>query len=81
MAVSDNTMVEEHLGDKNIICVADMQHEIQTLGPAFDDVTKFLAPFVLKSELGRIEVNYLHLNKIPKGNQEEKINEIIKKML
>ena len=74
-------MVEDHLGSKNVICVADMQHEIQTMGPAFDDVVTFLAPFVLSSALSRIEVNYLHQNSLPKGDQGEKINDIIKSML
>lgn len=74
-------MVEDHLGSKNVICIADMQHEIQTMGPAFDDVVSFLAPFILTSGLSKIEVNYLHKNSIPKGNQGEKINEIIKGML
>ena len=42
-------MVEDHLGDKNIICIADMENEIVTLGPEFDAVMEFLTPF----ELGR----------------------------
>ena len=35
-------MVEDHLGASDVICIADMVKEIQTLGPAFNDVIKFL---------------------------------------
>ena len=79
--VSDNTVVEDHLGDKGLICVADMEHEIQTMGPAFDAVNSFLAPFVLDSPFTKSDIKWLHNNKIPAGDQGDKINEIIKGML
>ena len=49
-------MVEDHLGSKDVICIADMVKEIQTMGPAFDDVLQFLAPFVFTSSYSQIEV-------------------------
>lgn len=79
--VSDNTIVEDHLGEKGLICVADMEHEIQTMGPAFDAVTSFLTPFVLDSPFTKTDIKWLHNNKFPAGDQGEKINEIIKGML
>lgn len=74
-------MVEDHLGDKDVICIADMQNEISSLGPAFDDVCRFLAPFELKSALTTMEHRVLHLNKIPYGDQGDNVNSIIKSML
>ena len=74
-------MVEDHLGDKDIICIADMQNEILNIGPAFDDVCNFLAPFEFTSALTKIEHNYLHQNNIPYGNQGDHVNTIIKNML
>ena len=74
-------MVEDHLGDKDVICIADMQNEISNVGPAFDDVCKFLAPFELKSGLTEVEHRMLHMNNIPHGDQGDNVNSIIKSML
>lgn len=74
-------MVEDHLGDKDVICIADMQNEISNVGPAFDDVCKFLAPFELKSGLTDVEHRMLHMNSIPHGDQGDNVNSIIKSML
>lgn len=79
--ISDNAMVEDHLGASDVICIADMVKEIQTLGPAFNDVIQFLAPFMLTSHLSEMEVRVLHNNKAESGDQGEKINDIIRKML
>ena len=79
--LSDHRIVEDHLGEKGLICVADMEHEIQTMGPAFDAVTSFLTPFVLDSPFTKTDIKWLHNNKFPAGDQGEKINEIIKGML
>lgn len=47
--IESNKMIEEHLGDKNIICLEDIIHEIYTVGPNFKAVTLFLSPFVVNS--------------------------------
>ncbi|XP_030556050.1 60S ribosomal protein L7-2 [Drosophila novamexicana] len=48
-AIQSNTMVEEQLGDKGIICLEDIIHEIYTVGPNFDAVKEFLCSFMLSS--------------------------------
>ncbi|KAJ1649180.1 60S ribosomal protein L7 [Dispira simplex] len=46
--LDNNKIVEDRLGEHNIICVEDIVHEIATLGPAFKEVNRCLAPFALK---------------------------------
>ncbi|XP_017855434.1 60S ribosomal protein L7-4 [Drosophila busckii] len=48
-AIQSNTMVEEQLGDKGIICLEDIIHEIFTVGPNFAAVNQFLCSFSLSS--------------------------------
>ncbi|KAJ9062965.1 60S ribosomal protein L7-like 1 [Entomophthora muscae] len=43
--LSSNIMVEEHLGANGLICLEDLVHEIATVGPNFEVVSNFLAPF------------------------------------
>ena len=74
-------IVEEHLGDKNVICIADMVHEICEMGPAFNDVLSFLTPFQLQAPYLERDKVLLHMNKVPTGNQEEKINNLLEKMI
>lgn len=74
-------MVEDHLGDKNIICIADMENEIVTLGPEFDAVINFLTPFDLGRAFSKLEVGILHQNHIDAGDQGEEINKLIERIL
>lgn len=46
-AIQSNTMVEENLGDKGVICLEDIIHEIYTVGPNFAAVNKFLCSFTV----------------------------------
>ncbi|CAO3597582.1 unnamed protein product [Absidia cylindrospora] len=51
--VSDNTMVEEALGDAGVICVEDIIHEIMNGDDeTFDKVVSYLTPFELNKEVG-----------------------------
>ncbi|KAI7879847.1 ribosomal protein L30, ferredoxin-like fold domain-containing protein [Mucor mucedo] len=45
--LTDNALVEELLGEKGVICVEDIIHEIVSVGENFDVVSKFLSPFQL----------------------------------
>merc|ERR1712232_966299 len=47
--LSDNSVIEEALGSKNIICVEDLIHEIVTVGPNFKEANNFLWPFKLSN--------------------------------
>merc|ERR1712241_940673 len=50
--LADNSVVEEVLGKKDIICVEDLIHEIYTVGPNFKAAANFLWPFKLSSPNG-----------------------------
>lgn len=46
-AIQSNTMIEQQLGEKGIICLEDIIHEIFTVGPNFEEVNKFLTAFLV----------------------------------
>lgn len=46
-SISSNTQIEETFGKNGIICVEDIVHEIATVGPNFDKLTKAIYPFIL----------------------------------
>jgi len=51
--ITDNRMVEDALGDYDIICVDDLVEEIVHVGPAFDKCMKFLATFSVTPQKGK----------------------------
>jgi len=80
--LSDNSVVEEGLGKKDIICVEDLVHEIFTVGPAFKEANNFLWPFKLSSPVGGFRMKLLHFNEGgDAGLRGDKINGLIKAML
>lgn len=54
--IQSNTMIEEQLGDKGIICLEDIIHEIFTVGPNFNAVTDFLCQFLVCMTFGYLQV-------------------------
>ena len=62
IALNDNNIVEEKLGDEGIICIEDIVHEISTMGPSFKTVSFFLRPFQLHREVS----GFSALNKLRK---------------
>ncbi|KAL9926562.1 60S ribosomal protein L7 [Glossina fuscipes] len=48
-AIQSNTVIEDILGDKGIICLEDIIHEIYTVGTNFESVINFLCSFLLSS--------------------------------
>mmetsp|Transcript_41587 Transcript_41587/g.30574 ORF Transcript_41587/g.30574 Transcript_41587/m.30574 type:complete len:141 (+) Transcript_41587:310-732(+) len=80
--LTDNEIVEQTLGKKGLVCVEDVINEIATVGPNFKDVNNFLWPFKLNSPRKGIEKKrHPYLSKGAFGNREEKINNLIKKMI
>ncbi|KAI3463454.1 hypothetical protein Pfo_020117 [Paulownia fortunei] len=79
--LTDNNIVEQELGQHNIICIEDIVNEIANAGPHFKAVTNFLCPFVLNNP-----EKALHGKKRrfedggDSGNREDHINELISKM-
>lgn len=79
--LTDNLLIEEHLGKFGVICLEDLIHEVYAVGKHFRDVTCFLSPFPLsvprhaaRNKLGfRSEVG-------DTGNRGDGINQLIRKL-
>lgn len=79
--LSDNSIIENALGDKGIICVEDVIHEIVTAGEHFKAVTNFLWPFKLNNPTGGWKCKGNHFTEGGDyGNREAFINSLVQKM-
>nr|AQS22808.1 60S ribosomal protein l7 [Pseudodiaptomus poplesia] len=80
--ISSNDVIEDQLKKFNIICVEDLIHEIFTVGPNFKYASNFLWPFKLDTPSGgwRKKTNHF-VEGGDFGCREEKINELLKKMI
>lgn len=58
--LNDNLTIEQVLGDKNILCLSDLSHEIHTVGENFDSALKILCPFNLSAPVGHFEKKILN---------------------
>lgn len=80
--LSDNITIEKELGDKNIICVEDLVHEIYNVGDSFKAAAAFLWPFQLTDSKTTFERRVLKLKDGKDyGDKGEAINEYIKQVL
>ena len=81
--ISDNTVVSAALGSVGINCIEDVIHEIFTCGPNFKAVSNFLWPVKMTSPKGGYAGKMLnhHNEGGACGQQGDKINKLIKKML
>nr|ALS04074.1 60S ribosomal protein L7 [Acartia pacifica] len=80
--ISSNEIIEKALGKYNIICVEDLVREIFTVGPNFKYASNFLWPFKLNTPSGgwRKKTNHF-VEGGDFGNREDKINELLRKMV
>ncbi|KAL6541858.1 hypothetical protein OROGR_011344 [Orobanche gracilis] len=79
--LTDN-IIEQELGEYGIVCMEDMVHQIDNLGPNFDEVVDFMWPFELnKPSDGFKGSNNLYKDGGDSGNHEDSINELINKMI
>jgi len=79
--LSDNAIIEGALGDKGVICIEDVVHEIVTAGPHFKAVTNFLWPFKLNNPTGGWKKKTNHFTEGGDyGNREQYINNLVQKM-
>ena len=60
--LSDNLAVEEALGDKGILCLNDLSHEIFTVGPNYEAASKMLCTFKLSAPVGNYEKTVLDIH-------------------
>ncbi|XP_076456421.1 large ribosomal subunit protein uL30-like [Babylonia areolata] len=80
--LTDNAVVEKQLGDKDILCMEDLIHEIFTVGPSFKAASNFLWPFKLNTPNGGWRRKYNHFNDGGDfGFRDEKINELLRRMI
>jgi 60S ribosomal protein uL30 len=82
IAITSNKIIEKRLSKRGIICVEDLVHEIFTVGPNFKQANKFLWPFKLSPPTGGWVKTLNHYNEGgDSGNREDKINELIHRMV
>jgi len=81
--ISSNDVVKAGLGQLGFQCIEDVIHEIYTVGPQFKSASNFLWPIKLSSPRGGFVGKILnHHNEDGScGQQGDKINKLIKKML
>lgn len=80
--LTDNTIIENALGQYNIICMEDLVHEIITLGDNFKFVNNFIWPFKLSIPNDTLieKKTKEFIKNIQCGDCKDYINEIISKM-
>merc|ERR1711920_320559 len=81
IALSDNAVVEENVGNIGLQSVEDLIHEIYTVGPNFKRANNFLWTFKLSAPNGgyrRVTNHFVEGGDF--GNREDKINNLIKRM-
>jgi large subunit ribosomal protein L7e len=80
--LTDNSVIEEHLGKFGIVCMEDLIHEIYTVGPNFKQASNFLWPFKLGNPTGgfhrRKFKHFIEGGDL--GNREDKINKLVQRM-
>ncbi|KAF2244083.1 60s ribosomal protein-like protein l7 [Trematosphaeria pertusa] len=80
--LTDNEIIEQHLGKYGMICMEDLIHEIYTVGPNFKQASNFLWPFKLNNPNGGFRArkfkHYVQGGDL--GNREDAINSLIRQM-
>jgi len=82
IALTDNSVIEENLGQYGIVCMEDLIHEVFTVGPNFKQAANFLWPFKLSNPTGGFRSRkFLHfIEGGDLGNREDKINALVQSM-
>lgn len=79
--ITDNQIIENGLGQYDIICVEDLIHEIFTVGENFKKANNFLWPFKLSCPTGGMRKKTNHfVEGGDHGNREDFINNLIRQM-
>ncbi|WFD33617.1 60S ribosomal protein L7 [Malassezia cuniculi] len=80
--ITDNSIIEEHLGKYGIVSVEDIVHEIATAGPNFKAVNQFLWPFKLSNPNGGFKQRkFIHfIEGGDTGDRESDINRLVRRM-
>jgi large subunit ribosomal protein L7e len=79
--LSSNKIVAQNLGEKGIVCVEDLVHEIVTVGENFKAANNFLWPFKLSSPNGGYSDKGTHYSEGgDAGLRAEHINQFVRRM-
>ncbi|XP_046397617.1 60S ribosomal protein L7 [Ischnura elegans] len=80
--ITSNSIIEGRLGKMNLICMEDLIHEVFTVGKNFKYASNFLWPFKLNTPTGgwRKKTNH-YVEGGDFGNREDKINELLRRMV
>merc|ERR1711912_178695 len=82
LPLNDNAVVEQGLGEKGIMCMEDLVHEIFTVGPNFREANNFLWPFKLRpAKGGQAKKRKGFCEGGQAGNREQLMNKLIANML
>jgi len=80
--ITSNAIIEAALGNKGIICIEDLVHEIFTVGNNFKTASNFLWPFKLNTPTGGWKHKLTHFTEGGDyGNREDYLNELIHRMV
>jgi len=78
----NNEVIEKELSKFGVICMEDLINEIAVVGPHFKEVNNFLWPFKLNSPKKGYRLKRIHyLQGGDYGNREDKINELVQRMI
>merc|ERR1740128_938013 len=80
--ITSNEIIESKVGNRGIICIKDIVHEVFTVGDNFRKVTNFLWPFKLSTPTGgwnRKSTHFVEGGDF--GNREGMMNELLKRMI
>ncbi|XP_038617015.1 60S ribosomal protein L7-like 1 [Tachyglossus aculeatus] len=79
--LTDNALIEKHLGKFGVICLEDLIHEIYSTGKHFQEMTRFLCPFPLSVARHAAQNKMGFLKEMGKpGYQGESINQLIRQL-
>mmetsp|Transcript_41791 Transcript_41791/g.93972 ORF Transcript_41791/g.93972 Transcript_41791/m.93972 type:complete len:167 (-) Transcript_41791:71-571(-) len=79
IVLSDNALIEEHLGDLGILCTEDLAHALHTGGEKVPDIMARLEPIKFL-DIRRTD-GMLKASTFVSGDQKEGINEHLNKLL
>lgn len=79
--LTDNNIVEQELGEHNIICIEDIVNEVVNVGSHFKAVTSFLCPFKLSNPEKALQGKKKRfVDGGDSGNRKDQINDLLGKM-
>lgn len=77
--LTDNRLIEQHLGDVGILCLEDLVSQIYNVGPHFDRAIKFLWPIKFETPKPGLKEVTSHFTRDKADPLETPIDEFIRK--